>query len=163
MELLGKHWRRICWVILNTLSRMLPLPLRLQFGSGWPRSRNPSLQPMMPLLATGSPPRMILCPNGDLTLVPQWISSMVRAYAVRVILMLWTTLSLITCITLICWVSAESRQDLMKNSLVLSRKPSTQTPRLQLHLLEDVYCSQAIIVGVTLSLGGYHYNKTGVN
>ena len=128
--------KQTCWTIQNTLSRMLPSLSRPQFGGGWPQSRSHSLQPMMPLLATGSLPRMTLYLSVFLVLVPQWTSFTGNVLVAKVILILWTPSFPITYITLTFSVLAESRQGPVKCSLVQSRLHLTLSPLPTPQLLE---------------------------
>ena len=121
MEKLVKPWRWICWTIQNTLNKMLPWLSRLQFGGGWRQLRSINHQHMMSLLAIGNPPKMTLWPTGFLVLVLPWMCYTEILFAVKMIMTPWITSSHITYITLILWVLAKKKQDLMKCSVVLSR------------------------------------------
>lgn len=133
---LGKHWSLTCWLILNMLSRMLPLHSKLQYGCGWTQWRSHSLHPMMSLLAIGNPPRMTPCLKGFLVSAQPWIFSMAIPFVGRVISTPWTTLFLITNITSIWWVLVVMSPGLMKLFHVPSRPCLIQLMLLQIHLLE---------------------------
>lgn len=166
---LGMHWRLTCWIILNILSRMLPLDSKLQFGCGWTQWRSHSLHPMMSLLAIGSLPRTTPCPKGFLVSAQPWIFSTAIPSVGRAILTPWTTLSLITNITSIWWVSVVMSLGLMTHLHVPSRSRLIQLTSPQLHLLEILSTTMASkhqefpLAQVRIKTSLYNYLKCAVN